>query len=244
MNFTHVIHAATDSAIGPRLAPLDCYYQILDGTRNILDLAVSAGASRFLYISSGAVYGPQSIHLTAIPETFPGSPPLNDIGSVYGNAKRAAEHICSLVSDEYGLDIVIARCFSFSGPDLPRNVHFAIGNFIQDALYNDSIIVKGDGSPLRTYLHQSDLARWLFTLLFEGKPGNVFNVGSDEVISISELAFLVRDVLSPGKPVKFLSQENRSISRNVYVPDVSRAFRELDLKVDVNLADSIRLSAL
>jgi len=67
--FTHVLHAATESTIGPSLTPLQRYSQIVDGTRNILDLAVATGARRFLLTSSGAIYGPQSAHLAAIPNS-------------------------------------------------------------------------------------------------------------------------------------------------------------------------------
>lgn len=74
--FTHVIHAATDSTIGPSLTLLQRYQQIADGTRNILDLAVATGARRFLLTSSGAIFGPQPADLAAFPEHWPGSPPL------------------------------------------------------------------------------------------------------------------------------------------------------------------------
>ena len=73
-SFTHVLHAATDSTIGPSLTPLQRYDQIVDGTRNILDLAVATGARRFLLTSSGAIYGPQPADLAAIPEDWPGKP--------------------------------------------------------------------------------------------------------------------------------------------------------------------------
>lgn len=240
--FTHVLHAATDSTTGPSLTPLQRYDQIVDGTRNILDLAVATGAHRFLLTSSGAIYGPQPADLAAIPEDWPGSPPLAEPSTAYGQAKRAAEHLCALYRDAHGLETVIARCFAFVGPDLPFNVHFAIGNFIRDALTSDAITVSGDGTALRTYLDQTDLAHWLFILLEHGRPGHAYNVGSDEVISIVDLAHLVRDILAPQKPVRILGQPDSGRARNCYVPDIRRAQAQFGLGVTVGLPDAIRIA--
>lgn len=238
-SFTHVLHAATETSTVSSLTPLQCYDQIVDGTRNTLDLAVATGARRFLLTSSGAVYGPQPSELTAIPEDWQGSPPLDEPSTAYGQAKRVAEHLCALVGEQHALETVVARCFSFVGPDLPLNVHFAIGNFIRDALMADSITVSGDGTPLRSYLDQSDLAHWLLTLLEHGRPGHAYNVGSDEVISIADLAHLVRDALAPEKPVRILGQSVLNVARNRYVPDISKV-RQLGLNITVPLSVSIR----
>jgi len=239
-SFTHILHAATESTIGPSLTPLQRYDQIVDGTRNILDLAVATGARRFLLTSSGAIYGPQPADLATIPEDWLGSPPLAEPSTAYGQAKRAAEHLCALFSEQHGIETVIARCFAFVGADLPLNVHFAIGNFIRDALTADAITVSGDGTPLRTYLHQSDLAHWLFTLLEHGQPGQAYNVGSDEVISIAALAHLVRDILAPNKPVHILGKADSAAARNRYVPDIRKAQQDLGLNVTIPLAEAIR----
>ena len=239
-SYTHVLHAATESTIGPSLTPLQRYDQIVEGTRNILDLASTTGARRFLLTSSGAIYGPQPADLATIPEDWPGNLPLVEPSTAYGQAKRAAEHLCALFREQHGLETVIARCFAFVGPDLPLNVHFAIGNFIRDALTADAITVSGDGTPLRTYLHQSDLAHWLFTLLEHGSPGQAYNVGSDEVISIAALAHLVRHILAPEKPVRILGQPAPGAARNRYVPYIHKAHQELGLNVTIPLAEAIR----
>ena len=124
-------------------------------------------------------------------------------------------------------------------------MYFAIGNFIRDALTADAITVSGDGTPLRTYLHQSDLAHWLLTLLEHGRPGQAYNVGSDEVISIAALAHLVREILAPDKPVHILGQPDPGAARNRYVPDICKAQQQLGLSVTVPLAEAIsRMSVL
>lgn len=241
-HFSHILHAATDSTYSSNLSPIHRFDQIVDGTRNLLDLAVSVGARRFLLTSSGAIYGPQPSDLCALPENWLVSPLLSEPSTAYGHAKRVAEHLCALVGHQYGLETVVARCFAFVGPDLPLNAHYAIGNFISDALTSDAITVSSDGSALRTYLDQTDLAHWLFSILKYGTPGHAYNVGSDHVISISKLACLVRDILSPGKPVRILCEPKCNASRNRYVPDITKVRQQLGLSPNVSLADAISMS--
>jgi len=238
-SFSHVLHAATDSTLGPSLSPLQRFQQIVEGTTNILDVAVATGARRFLLTSSGGIYGPQPSDLEAIPEDWPGSPPMNDPGMAYSHAKRAAEHLCALYREAHGLEAVIARCFAFVGQDLPLNAHFAIGNFIHDALRSEQVTVRGDGSQLRTYLDQSDLAHWLWILLFDGFDGETYNVGSDRVISIADLGHLVRDLISPNKPVRILGKPDLAAARNRYVPNITKISKLHDLIPQVSLEQAI-----
>jgi UDP-glucuronate decarboxylase len=237
---THVLHAATDSTLGPGLAPLHRFDQILEGTRHILDLAVRCGARRFLLCSSGGVYGVPAPGVTRIEESFHGIPDPLASRNAYSVAKRAAEHLCSLYADQYGLEVVVARCFAFVGRDLPMDVHFAIGNFIRDALESPLITVRGDGTALRSYLDQRDLAEWLNEMLQRGQAGRAYNVGSDEAICIADLAHLVRDIVSPQKKVEILGAPQQTGDRSVYVPSVHRAIAELGLRVRHPLANAIR----
>jgi dTDP-glucose 4,6-dehydratase len=237
--FTHILHAATDSTYGPRLSPLQRYDQIVDGTRHLLNYAVMRGIRRFLLTSSGGVYGPQPPDLKYLPESHNGMPdPLNP-AHAYSVAKRCAEHLCALYRDQHGLETVIARCFAFVGRDLPLDVHFAIGNFIRDALYSQAILVSGDGTAIRSYMDQRDLAAWLLALLERGQAGQAYNVGSDEEISIRDLAELVRDVLAPTKPVKIGGKADAGNFRSRYVPSVDKARRELGLRLTFPLKDGL-----
>ena len=237
--FSHILHAATDSTLGPQLTPLDRYIQIVDGTRNMLEYAVVNRISRFLLTSSGGVYGPQPNEMMDLPEDYNGMPNPLRPEHAYSVAKRCAEHMCSLYRDNFGLQIVVARCFAFVGKDLPLNAHFAIGNFIQDALNGNEILIKGNGTPIRTYLDQRDLAIWLTTMLYEGVDGEAYNVGSDSEISIQELAKLVRDTLAPHLIVRKSSQINMNHIRNRYIPNISKACQQLKLKVNYSLQQSI-----
>lgn len=234
-----IIHAATESTNGGVLTPFQTYNDITIGTNNLLQFAIQNNVRRFLLTSSGAVYGPQPASLDKIPEDYLGRPDPLLPSSAYGLGKSAAEHLCCLYRDKYGLETVIARCFAFVGPDLPLKAHYALGNFINDALYSTEITIAGDGTPERSYMNQSDLAKWLLCLLDNGIAGNAYNIGSDQKISISNLAHLVRDVLSPGKPIVLQHKENNGQSRNFYIPDINKATKTLNLTLTIPLYKSI-----
>jgi dTDP-glucose 4,6-dehydratase len=177
--------------------------------------------------------------MARIPESYNGMPDPLMVSSTYGIAKRQAEHLCSLYGQQFGLETVIARCFAFVGEDLPINAHFAIGNFIRDALWHEAITVGGDGTPLRSYLDQRDLAHWLYCLLLQGQPGQAYNVGSDVAISVAELAYLVRDTLAPSKSVNILGVPDQQRQRNLYIPSIAKARSTLQLDVRITLQEAI-----
>ena len=243
--FTHILHAATDSTLGLGLTPLARYDQIVDGTRHVLELARRLGVKRVLLTSSGGVYGPPPAGVDALAESWNGMPDPLEPQNAYSVAKRQAEHLCALYHDAYGIDSVIARCFAFVGEDLPLDAHFAIGNFMRDALAGRDITVQGDGTPLRSYLDQRDLARWLTTLLLQGAPQRAYNVGSDEAVSIAELARMVaraaRGATGRDTAVRVLgaAATGQSAQRNRYLPDVSRARNELGLAATIPLESAI-----
>lgn len=208
---------------------------IVEGTRHIVAFAKNNGVSRLLLTSSGAVYGPQPPDLSAFPEDFPCHP-----NNAYGIAKFEAEQIC-LTS---GIPTVIARCFAFVGPYLNRDVHFAIGNFIRDCLVGNEIRISGDGMPYRSYLYADDLVEWLFAILADGKSGCVYNVGSDQTVSVLKLAKIVRNVLAANNRIIILQSAIHDAPPARYIPDISRIKKELGVNVCVPLSDAIRRSAI
>jgi dTDP-glucose 4,6-dehydratase len=226
--FPYVIHAATEaSARQAAEEPLEMLSTILDGTRRALDFAAAAGTRKFLLTSSGAVS--QTSHLLA--------------ANVYGEGKRIAEHLCVLYSKTYGIECKIARCWAFVGPLLPLNLHFAIGNFIRDAIAGVPIHIKGDGSPTRSYLYASDLAIWLWTMLFRAPTLEPLNVGSGASVTIRELAETVVATLRPSLSIEIERAPLEGAPRNQYVPDVSRTEERLGLVQTVDLAEGIRRTA-
>lgn len=236
---TDFIHAAADThGVKDKEAWID---QIVNGTRSALGWAAGLGVRRFLFVSSGAVYGRQPSDVLRLPEDFPGAPPTTAISSVYGQAKRLAEQLCTTYQASHSLEIILARCFAFTGPHIARPGPYAIGNFMHDALLSDCIRVRGDGTAVRTYLYGRDLAHWLTTLLIYGAAGQAYNVGSDQPITMAALASMVAECVSPGKKVLIENAVLDDGGRSIYVPDIAKA-AAVGLAVETSLADAIRLS--
>jgi nucleoside-diphosphate-sugar epimerase len=243
--FRFVIHAATEaSAKLNRENPLLMFETIVEGTRRTLEFARTHGTLEFLLTSSGAVYGKQPPGMTYIPEDYLGAPDPMDPEAAYGEGKWSAEVLCRLYSHRFGLETKIARCFAQAGPYLPVDIHYAIGNFIRDAVRGDRIAVNGDGSPVRSYLYAADLAIWLWTILIKGQTCRPYNVGSDRSVSVAELANLVRQRIAPHSEVIIARQAEPSQRRQRYVPSIERARGELKLESWVPLEETIERTAL
>lgn len=242
-HFSSVIHAATEASVSLNKNNPDLMLDtIVQGTRHTLEFARECGATQFLLTSSGAIYGKQPSHITHIHEdySYPATQ-RDEIKSAYVEGKREAEKMCGHYAKEYGLDVKIARCFAFVGPHLPLDTHFAMGNFIRDGLSGDSIVVNSDGAPFRSYLYAADLAIWLWTILFNGETMRPYNVGSDESVTIKDLASMVAMMFEPNNGVQIKKTVADQLPER-YVPDISRARDELNLGVHIDLKRAIKLT--
>src|SRR4029453_10973160 len=159
--------------------------------------------------------------------------------SGYGEGKRAAEVLAAIESEQSGLSVRVARCFAFVGPHLPLDIHFAIGNFVRDAMGRGPIRIQGDGTAVRSYLYMADLAVWLWTLALSPDARGAYNVGSEEPLTILETARLVADVCRPGTPIEVLGKAVPGAKPHRYVPSTERARTELGLRQTISVRDGI-----
>ena len=146
--------------------------------------------AKIVYCSSGAVYGQQPEDLEKMDEDFQPQDVSNliEYKRDYTFGKRNAEkEIIKLGS--LGLNVSIARCFAFHGKYLPRDQHFAYGNFIGAAERSEAIEVKANHRVVRSYMHADGLVDSLMKIALQSSPQcPVFNVGSVEAIEIRDLA--------------------------------------------------------
>lgn len=227
-HFSHVIHAATDTQPArSREDRVRVFDTIVDGTKRALEVARGCGAHRFLMASTGAVYGPQPAGTPHLAEDYPGGPDVMLPARSGAEAKRAAESLCALYAGD-GLDVVVARPFAFVGPHLPLDMHYAIGNFIRDALAGGPVRVLGDGTAVRSYMYSSDLAEWLWTMLVRGRSLRPYNVGSERAMTIAEAAHAVAAACG-GCAVDVAQRPQPGAMVDRYVPSTARARAELGL---------------
>jgi dTDP-glucose 4,6-dehydratase len=235
--FSHVLHgAASSDARDWAGQPALLRAAMAEGARHLAELLARQSGLRLLFLSSGAVYGPQPPDLERIPEDFPLAPDTDDPAQAYAQGKREAERILAKACAAAGFPCPIARCFAFAGPHLPLDQHFAFGNFIRDALAGGPIHVQGDGTPRRSYLYASDLAAWLWALLLRGNSAP-YHVGSDHPVSIRELAQAVS--AASGAAVEIARTADPSLPPLRYVPALARVPAELGLHPTVDLPEAI-----
>ena len=228
--FDSVIHAAAPSGGGA--SEEEMYSILTDGTRHLLEELKKLGTvKRMLYVSSGAVYGKQD------DDFVKESAPLNPV-TLYGKGKTEAEQMCL----QSGIPCVIARCFAFVGEYLPKNAHFAIGNFLADLEEKQTIHINGDGTPLRSYLYADDLAQWLIALLREGRAGEAYNVGSEEAVSIRELAEIIAARTEPPLKIEIKGVPAGGKAQR-YLPSTEKIRKELNLPVPRSLQESLDILA-
>jgi nucleoside-diphosphate-sugar epimerase len=243
--FPFIVHAAAEGTMAADAEhPLSSFDADVDGFRRVLEFARQHGVRRFLFTSSGAVYGKQPVEMTHIPEEYAGAPSTMDAKSAYGQAKRTAEFMGTMYGRVYGFDAMIARLFAFVGPHLPLEGQYAAGNFIRDALRGGPVRITGDGTPYRSYLYASDLVIWLWTILLRGKAAYPYNVGSSQELTIYDLARTVVRVTAPATSIETAKKPLPGVPSERYVPQTRRAEHELGLRAVVPIDQAISQTAM
>jgi nucleoside-diphosphate-sugar epimerase len=203
------------------------------GTMNCLGVARAKGAG-FLLASTSEVYGDPKVHPQ--PETYWGN--VNPTGprSVYDEAKRYAEAIASAYHRVHGIPVKIARIFNTYGPRMRRDDGRAVPTFIEQALSGEPMTVHGDGSQTRSLCYVDDLVDGLWRLLNSDLSGPV-NLGSQEEVTVLELAEAVRSVTGSSSDIVFT--ERPVDDPEVRCPDISIARTRLGWEPLVPLSEGL-----
>ena len=135
----------------------------------------------------------------------------------------------------------IARCYSFVGPHLPLNNHYAIGNFLRQAKYDKKITVHKKNKVIRSYLYADDMVEWLIKILKNSKKRTVlYNVGSDRPIELLDLAKKITKLFKNKVLISKERYESKKIDK--YVPIIRKTKNDLKVKILYNLTKSLKKS--
>lgn len=242
--FELIVHAATPaSAELTAVDPKFMFSQNVTAMSNVLEFAARHSEPPVvLFTSSGAVYGDMPEYLERIPEGWDGCDSTSKLDA-YAEGKLAAEEMLIDATKKGKCVGLVARLFAFSGVHLPLDRHFAIGNFVRDAVRSRLITVRSDGSSIRSYLDGRDMANWLLQIASFGQPHEIYHVGSERSISIKELATLVstRYELLTGTnvEVEVLGKTSNIDGVSRYVPSTEWTRQRLNVRETVTLEESI-----
>jgi dTDP-glucose 4,6-dehydratase len=204
------------------------------GTRHALELAERSGA-RFLLASTSEVYGDPAEHPQR--ESYWGN--VNPVGprSVYDESKRFAEALTTAYRSKRGVDTSIVRIFNTFGPRMRVDDGRAIPAFMSQALAGRPLTVAGDGSQTRSLCFVEDTVAGIISLAASGHPGPV-NIGSQDEMTMLELAERVRELAGSRSPVEFvdLPVDDPRVRR----PDTSLAAEVLGWEPQVSIEEGLK----
>lgn len=183
------IHAASPAGIKTRHDdPVNTFLANVKGAENMLNLAVKNPCEYFLFLSSVDVYGRMDTN-ERLKESDSGYlDPLN-VRNAYSCGKRAAESLCTAYQNKYSLPVYIVRPFQIMGPGPELNDGRLHIDFISQILEKNKIVLKSDGTAIRNFMYITDAITAMFYVMFEGSPGDAYNIVSERGdASVKELA--------------------------------------------------------
>ncbi len=232
----YVFHLAS------RASPVDFEQYAMDilltnsqGTYNMLQLA-EQNKARFLLASTAEVYGDPQRHPQD--EGYWGN--VNPIGvrACYDESKRFAEALSLSFHRQQGLDVRIARIFNTYGERMRQDDGRVIPNLINQAIDRKPITVYGDGTQTRSFCYISDMVDGLVRLMFtDGLQGEVLNLGSQNEITVLEVAQLVKNLTHSSSEIVFCPLPQDDPLRRK--PDITKAKRLLSWYPRVSLEQGL-----
>jgi nucleoside-diphosphate-sugar epimerase len=185
-----IIHSASQAS--PKYYGIDPVGTLLPntvGTINLLNHAVKHRAIRFLFFSSGEVYGvPLDPQQPVTERDFGHIDPIQ-VRSCYAESKRVGETMCAAWHHQFGLHASVVRPFHTYGPGMALNDGRVFADFVADVVMGRNILLKSDGLAKRPFCYISDATLGFLTVLLMGSSGEAYNVANPNAeISIRDLA--------------------------------------------------------
>lgn len=192
--FDYIIHAASDA--NPRMyaqKPVEVMKGNIDGVSNLIEYGLKHAMKRFLYVSSGEVYGEGDGRVFS--EDYSGYVNCATPRACYPSSKRAAETLCVAYAAEYGADVVIARPCHVYGPHFTEADSRVYAQFIRNVLRGEDIVMKSTGEQFRSWCYVVDCVSALLYVLLKGESGQAYNIAdATSNISIKDLAEMIASI--------------------------------------------------
>lgn len=193
-SFHYIIHAASGAAPSEfSQHPVEVMKANIMGVANMMEYGIKHDMQRFLYVSSGEVYGEGDGRVFT--EDYSGYVDCTSPRSCYPSSKRAAETLCASYAVEYGVDIVIVRPCHTYGPNFTENDNRVYAQFIRNVLKGENIVMKSIGDQFRSWCYVVDCVSAILHILLKGQSGQVYNIANESSnITIKELAEIVAEI--------------------------------------------------
>lgn len=227
-NIDYIIHAASPASSKIYgIDPLSVIYANVIITKSLLDISLNYELKGFLFFSSGEVCG--KVDKELITEEDYGYLNPMDVRNCYSESKRMGENLCKCYNYQYKVPAVIVRPDHTYGPTIDlKNDDRVFSEFIYNIINNENIIMKSDGSPIRTFNYISDATEGFFRVLLDGRSGECYNISNNDCrISIKDLANLLVS-LYPEKNLKVIHKK-RDVT-NKYLENKNKLCSTLSTK--------------
>jgi len=180
--------------------PVETIRASVIGTDNALSYTAAYGCKSMVYLSSMEVYGTRATESELTKETDLGVIDLTSVRSSYPESKRLCELLCLSYAKEYSLDVKIARLAQTFGAGVLSTENRVFAQFARQAVAGKDIVLHTDGSSEGNYCYSRDAIAGLFTILFQGSQGEVYNVANEaNHMTILEMANLVAEKVAIGR---------------------------------------------
>lgn len=241
----YIIHGASNA--NPKLYiedPVGTMNANYLGTLNLLELAKRSNA-KMVFISSGDVYGSFENPDVLLEENEYGYVDILNIRSSYASSKRASETLCASFASQYGVMAKIVRPAHIYGPTFTKGDTRAVSDFMGKATKGENIIMKSDGSSLRSYCYVGDTVVGILKVLVDGEVGNAYNItNTNGLVSIRELAETICKYAGVELVIELPSNElDKKINQNVKVIKLSsKKLEDLGWEVLTSVDEGVELT--
>ncbi len=196
----YIIHTANSTGSKYFMSnPVEVMDSIYIGTKNILEYAKKVNTDGVVYLSSMEVFGSVN-NDSRIKENELGHLDISNVRSCYSEGKRLVECMCKSYSEEYSVNVKVARLAQTFGAGVLPSENRVFAQFARSAVKGEDIVLHTTGESMGNYCYTTDAIRAILMLLNDGVSGEAYTVVNEEMtMQIKDMAKLVINEFSDGK---------------------------------------------